>query len=359
MAAGVMALAACTSEDVVDVSSTQGNAIGFENVVNKATRAVDGDLSLKTFDKFLVYGYYIKPGMTTPIQIFNGVPVTAVKDEDGTISKWTYAGTRYWVPDCDYYFYAYSCADVELASGNGNPGMSLFDPKNTTVDGRSLIIQQYRCDADHNHDLVTAENENIVAKEEKNPLVSLNFSHALCKVKAEFTTDFPEGYEVYVSNVYVTSYYRLADFNVGTSTWSNFGGRDNTNPIQLNVLAETGKNFVTNKAGSELTTSEAFVIPKLYDTANSENVELHFSIEVKSNKKTILERNIHGTWSPQWVKGNIYQYSINISGSTAGIEPIVFAAEQSLSGNTSWGEATQVNMVFGIDANTNTQSTTD
>lgn len=356
MAAGVMALAACTSEDVVDVSSTQGNAIGFENVVNKATRAVDGDLSLSTFDQFFVYGYYLKPQMTTPIQIFNGVPVTAVKGEDGKISGWTYAGTRYWVPDCSYFFYAYSCADVELGTGFGTAGMSLFDQQSTSVDGRALIIQKYLCDKTHNHDLITAENETITAGEKGNPLVSLEFSHALCKIKAEFTTDFPAGYEVYVSNVYVTSFYRFADFNVGKGEWSNFGGQDNLNPIQLNVIADPGKNFVTNKAGSELTTSEAFVIPKLYDTANSENVELHFSIDVKKDGLLILQRNIHGTWSPQWTKGNIYQYSINISGSTAGIEPIVFAASQSLSGNKDWSDAGKVEMVFGIDANTDAQT---
>lgn len=361
MAAGVMALAACTSEDVVDLSTSQGNAISFENVVGKATRATEGDLSLSSFEQFMVYGYYLKPGMTTPIQIFNGVPVTVSKDASGKITGWNYTGTRYWVPECTYYFYAYSCANVAIATGNGNPGMSLFDPKNTSVDGRALILQQYRCDADHNHDLVTAENENITALEKKNPDVALKFSHALCKIKAEFTTDFPDGYEVYVSNVYVTSFFRFADFNVGTSTWSNFSGKDNSFPISLNVIVPPGvdpkENYLTNAGGSKLTTSEAFIIPKSY--ASNENVELHFSIDLKKDGNLILQRDIHGTWSPQWVMGNIYQYSINISGSTAGIEPIVFSAEQSLSdSNTSWGEATPVNMVFGVDANTATASET-
>ena len=351
MAAGVMALSACTSEDVVDVSAVQGNAIGFENVVGKATRAVEGDLSLNTFDKFMVYGYYIKPGMTTPIQIFNGVPVLATKDGDGKVTGWSYSDTRYWVPECEYYFYAYSCADVELGTGFGNPGMSLFDQVNNSVDSRALILQQYRCDQTHNHDLITAENEAIKALEKNNPDVSLKFSHALCKIKAEFTTDFPDGYEVYVSNVYVTSYYRIADFNVGKGEWSNFAGKDKTNPIQLNVLSDAGQNFVTNEAGTKLATSEAFIIPNAYDAVNNDNVELHFSIDIMKDGMLILQRNIHGTWSPQWAKGNIYQYSIKISGSTVGIDPIVFAASQSLSGNQDWSDAAKVEMVFGVDAN--------
>lgn len=351
MAAGLVTLAACTSEDVYDVSPSQGNAISFENVINKPTRLVTGDLNSATFDQFLVYGYYLKPQMTTPIQIFAGVPVTASRDGEGNITGWSYSGTRYWVPDCSYFFYAYSCADTELGSGFGTAGMSLFDQVNTSVDSRALILQKYLCDQSHNHDLVTAENESITASETGNPQVSLEFSHALCKVKAEFTTDFPDGYEVYVSNVYVTSFYRYADFNVGKGEWSNFGGKDNSNPVILVVQAEPEKNFVTNKADSKLLTSESFIIPKLYDAVNNDNVELHFSIDVKKDGALILQRNIHGTWSPQWKKGNIYQYSINISGSTAGIEPIVFAASQSLTGNQDWSDTSKVEMVFGVDAN--------
>lgn len=350
IAAGLMALTACTSEVEIDVSPTQANAIGFENVINKSSRAVDGDLTNKLFDKFLVYGYYTKPGMTTPIQIFNGVPVNATKDSEGKVTGWTYSGTRYWIPDCEYFFYAYSCGNTELASSYGIPGMSLFDQVSSSVDSRALIIKQYRCDSEHNHDLVTAENEGIKATNTGNPNVALPFSHALCKVKAQFSTDFPDGYEVYVSNVYITSYYRYGDYNVGTANWTNYSGKDTNFPISLNIIADPNKNYVTNQPESKLKTTEGFFIPKLYDALNSDNVELHFSIEVKKDGSSILQRKIHGTWSPQWNKGNIYQYNINISGSTAGIEAIVFAAEQSLEGNQDWTESGQVDMVFGVDA---------
>ena len=349
-----MTLSACTSEDVVDVSSTQGNAIGFQNVVNKSTRAVDGDLDNNSFDNFLVYGYYVKPGMATPIQIFNSVPVHKVDDPDRPgQKKWTYDGVRYWVPGCTYYFYAYSCADVALANGNGTPYFSLFDATNPSVDNRALTISQYLCDSNHQHDLVTAENEDIHALESGNRDVSLAFTHALCKIKAVFSTDFPADYQVYISNVYVSSFYNRADFNVGTGSWSGYTGTE-TNPyVMLNVPADS---YVENTTGSNLTTTEAFVIPKLYETGKNENAKIHFSIVVKKDGQAVLERNIVGTWSPQWNKGNIYQYSINISGSTAGIEPIVFAAEQSLSGNDSWDNSTRVDMVFGVDASENTAS---
>lgn len=349
LALGVMMLTACTSEEVIDVNSTQSNAIGFANVVNKSSRVVEGDLTNAEFDNFLVYGYYTKPGMSTPIQIFNGLPVQkTVETVDGKKkTKWTYNDVRYWVPGCTYYFYAYSCADVALSNGNGSPAFSLFDGTNPTVDDRALTLKQYLCDSNHQHDLVTAENENILATEKGNPEVSLGFTHALSKMKAVFSTDFPKGYKVYISNVFISSFYNRADFNVGTGSWSNWTGDLVTPPsIILNVDKDA---YVENAAGSEVTTSEAFVIPKLYDTKTSENVKLHFTITVVKEGETILERSIIGTWSPQWVKGNIYRYNINITGSSAGIEPIVFAAEQTLSGTGSWDSSTQLNMVFGVD----------
>ena len=350
LALGAMMLTACTSEEVIDVSSTHSNAIGFANVVNKSSRAVDGDLTNNSFDNFLVYGYYTKPGMSTPIQIFNGLPVqkTIKKVNGKDVQTWVYNDVRYWVPGCTYFFYAYSCADIALSADKGSPAFSLFDGTNPSVDDRALTLKQYLCDANHQHDLVTAENESILATEKGNPEVSLGFTHALAKMKAVFSTDFPQGYKIYVSNVFISQFYNRADFNVGTGIWTNFAG-DLVNPPTI-ALSVPQNAYVENVAGSEVTTSEAFIIPKLYDTKNSENVKLHFTIVITKDGETVLERNIIGTWSPQWVKGNIYRYNINITGSSAGIEPIVFAAEQTLSGTGSWDSSTQLNMTFGVDA---------
>ena len=337
---GLLTLTACTSEEVVDVSPTQGNAIGFENVVNKNTRAVDGDLTNATFDNFLVYGYYTKEGMTTPIQIFNGVPVVKSRDNSG----WTYDGTRYWVPNCSYYFYAYSCADIALSLDKGTPAMTLTNE--TTEDGRALAIMNYLCDGTHQHDLVCAESGKIVAQEKNNPQVGLNFTHALCKIKAVFTTDFPAGYEVKVSNVRISNFFNKANFNVGSQEWTAF--KMDGAPY-INLAVDENHNKISNAANSNVETTEAFLIPKLY-TNNVELASIHFTIELTKDNNVILQRSITGTWSPQWESARIYKYNINISGSAAGIEPIVFAASQSLNGNTSWDTSNEVSMVFGVDA---------
>lgn len=342
LVAGIMALAACTSEEVVDVSPTQSNAIGFENVVNKNTRAVEGDLTAGSFDNFLIYGYYTKEEMTTPIQIFNGVSVKKGKNSTTGENEWTYDGVRYWIPKCTYYFYAYSCADIALTFGKGSPALTLTNE--TSVDGRALSIMSYLCDGTHQHDLVCAENEGIIAKENNNPQVSLSFGHALCKVKAVFTTDFPHGYAVKVSNVKISEFDNRADYNVGTGAWKN---HKHENDPFINLSIDETDNTVTNASGSSIETSEAFLIPKIYK--ENEWVKIHFTIEVSKDKNVILQRGITGAWSPNWEKAHIYRYNINISGSAAGIEPIVFAASQEL-GTSTWDNSTEVNMIFGVDA---------
>lgn len=361
MAAGVMALAACTSEDVVDVSATQGNAIGFENVVNKASRAdgdaVSGDLATGVnFDKFLVYGYYTHNGSFTPIQIFNGVPVTAVKGEDNKISGWTYDETRYWLPEHRYYFYAYSCADIELDNTKGEPTFDL------TADTPTLMINNYLCDDTHQHDLVTASNTNsgngILALETQNPLVALGFKHALCKAKVKFTTDFPKDYKVVVENVYISSFDNKANFDVKAQAWDGYVHSDNSK-VTLTLPAD--KNYLmTSDAEDNITTSEAFLIPKEYKS--DESVKLHFTLKIYKVDKDaegkevatwLIDRKMVGTWAPQWVNGNRYQYDITLTGKNSGIEPIVFAAEQSIEAGGEWGGTTQVSMTFGVETGNN------
>lgn len=335
-----IALAGCTSSEVIE-EGIQGNAIGFTNVVDKSTRAVGGNLDNTSFTNFMIYGYYVKPSTNTPIQIFNGVNVH--KSTVGGKTTWSYDDERWWVPGCTYYFYAYSCADIALVTGKGSPVLTLTNE--TTVDGRALAILSYRCDGTHQHDLVTAENENIVAKDKDNPEVGMQFNHALCKIKAVFTTDLPKEYKVKVTNVKIDEYYNVADFNVGTNTWSMFSPQEKP---YTTLEVDDNKNIMSNMQGSSVETSEIFMIPKKYE--NTEFVKLHFSVQVTKDGEEILQRNITGTWSPQWQPARIYTYNINITGNVAGIEPIVFAAEQSL-GSSAWDSTNEVKMEFGVDTN--------
>ena len=202
LALGAIALSACTSEEVVDVSVPQSKAIGFENVVmrqSRADQAIPGDLTNANLDKFLVYGFYTRENETAnPIQIFSGEAVT--RENDGT---WTYKNTRFWVPGATYHFFAYSCADIALDNTFGTIGLDL----NSVGDSRQLIMSNYRCDSKHNHDLIYAQAKDIVglaiseSDQTPNSNVSFNFEHILSKIDVIFTSEFSADYDIVIKDM--------------------------------------------------------------------------------------------------------------------------------------------------------------
>lgn len=353
LAAGALALTACTSEEVVDVSSTQGNAISFQNVVKNSTRAgTNDDLTTgenSNFDTFVVYGYYTQPGSTTPIPIFNDV---LVEKKGG---EWKHEGdTRYWVPDNTYKFFAYSCGDIriDVDAKKGNPTFTLGSDEQSTP---TLTIKDYICNSTHQHDLVVSKTqEDIVASNYTNQPVTLTFEHALCKAKATFSTDLAADYRVYISEVYLSSFYDKGNYDVDESAWSDFK-IDNAEVAPIVNLSLPANSYVSiaNGEPAEISTGEAFLIPKLYSKAenNTEIAQIHFRVTIMRNGVQILDRKMVGTWSPQWEPKKCYNYSILLSGNSLDLQPIVFAANQSLE-TGQWGAATQVNMTFGVETAT-------
>lgn len=353
-ALGVMTLSACTSEDVID-EGVQANVIGFNNVVKKQSRASDdaviGDLTNDNLDKFVVYGYYTKANMTaTAIQVFGGDVITL---KDKATNSWDYANPRYWVPGATYNFYAYSCADVVLDNTKGTPAL------NTTAvnsQDRVLTINNFICDNTHKgHDLIYARNENNVGRDPKdgvpNAKIGFTFNHVLTKINYEFVSDFDQDYTVYVTDVLIENFRNKGNYHP-TKGWLNvvrdFGSNE-TSPILLNF--DFPKNNTCRKAGDEVEGSTAvtgsnYVIPYLYDEPN---VQLKFKIEVRKGNDVVFSRNMTGTWRPQWQVGYSYTYTINLTGTVANLEPIVFETATDM--NLGWtpGASQNTNMTFSTN----------
>lgn len=333
---GAAALSACTSEEVVDVS-VQSNPIGFENAVMKQSRADAqlGDLTTDNLDKFMVYGFYTKESqVANPIQVFGG---DAVTKQNG---KWTYSGTRFWVPDATYSFFAYSCADVALDNNYGTVGLDL----NATGADRQLVITNYRCDAHHNHDLVYAQNKEIKAlpKTDKNPTpnanVSFKFSHILTKIDAIFTSDFSSDYDIIIKDVRIENFRNVGTFSQ-TKGWGTTPDRDFRLESNITMRMEfdtTDGIGVANAAHTALSqkpkTVPRYVIPYKY---NYTDVQLLFTIEVYKGKNhtsenLVLSRNMEGHWAPKWEQGYYYTYNITLTGTVANLQPIVFEVAQDM-----------------------------
>ncbi|MDE5791002.1 MAG: fimbrillin family protein [Muribaculaceae bacterium] len=334
-----VALSACTSEEEVDVSP-QSNSIGFENSVMKPTRAdaQEGDLTSDNLDKFMVYGFYTKDGqVANPIQVFGG---DAVTKQNGA---WTYSGTRFWVPDATYSFFAYSCADVALDNSYGTVGLDL----NATGPDRQLIISNYRCDARHNHDLVYAQNKEIKAlpktasNPNPNPNVSFKFSHILTKIDAVFTSEFANDYDIVIKDVKIINFRNVGTFSQtrgwGSSAVRNFDLENNIT-MQLKFPTQDGYGVAnaSQKVSDKPKTKYAYVIPYKY---NSADVQLEFTIEIYKGKNhttdnLVMSRNMVGHWSPQWEQGYYYTYNITLTGTVANLQPIVFEVANDMNGWT-------------------------
>lgn len=336
LALGAVALSACTSEEIVDVSE-QSNAIGFENVVMKQSRADAqvGDLTSDNLDKFMVYGFYTKEGQTAnPVQVFGGDAVTKQGD------VWTYSGTRFWVPDATYSFFAYSCADVALDNNFGAVGLDL----NATGADRQLIITNYRSDAHHNHDLVYAQNKEIKAlpKTESNPNpnanVSFKFSHVLTKIDAIFTSEFSSDYDIVIKDVRIVNFRNIGTFSQ-TKGWGTTPDRDFKLEAGISMRLEfptTDGVGVANASQTSISrkpkTGYRYVIPYKY---NYTDVQLNFTIEIYKGKDhtsetLIMSRNMEGHWAPQWEQGYYYTYNITLTGTVANLQPIVFEVAQNM-----------------------------
>ena len=377
LAAGAIALTACTSEEVVDDVATSQNAIQFENVVSKPTRAENNDdpsLTNANFRHFYVYGYYVENGQR--VKIFDAVPV----DRDPDTGACSYNGDiRYWIPGAQYYFYAYSCANEPFA--NATKGKIDFQLNGGDVFSNRLQISNYICNDTHQHDLVFAENEGLIGKEsalngaaQGNSKVTFHFKHLLSKVNAVFQSSFPETYSVVISDVSIENIMNTGDFEPAITTVTNGDGSSfiQENPTWKNVernseLSTTlrlaiddknNKNVANSKKDDygrtqDVTGGWVYTIPYDYSTnptgesapRPSDCVKIKFTMALKiGSSDPIMTREFEGTFYPNWKIGYSYTYSINLSGDQAKLDAIVFETSQDGALDT-WDPDTSGNQV--------------
>lgn len=340
LAAGALALTACTSQDEVNsVLTSKNNVIKFENVVNKHSRA---DITTEGLEHFYVFGFYTMPGNDQLAhQVFYNTPVNKV---DGA---WDYSsgyGERYWIPGAKYYFYAYSCNNTKINqdvytttdfSMNMKDGISATD--------RVLEIDGYICNNDHQHDLIFASNTGategnafagIEGLEKDNSSVALQFSHILSKVKAKFTTKFPTEYEIVISDLTIESINDQGDYDP-IKGWHNYKlaskplsmlEENKTLMINNELVGEEG-----NKKQKSVETDQYYVLPYTGKGLGAEGADmtyaLQFTIDVyigtdRVNK--VMSKTLTGEFTPAWGEGYQYVYNVDINGTTTNMQVISF-----------------------------------
>lgn len=385
LATGAIALTACTSEEVLDdLSTSSRNAIQFENVINKMTRVTD--LNTSNFKQFNVFGFYTVPNQENlenqenhANQVFYNVPVT----NDGS-GKWTYADTdtRYWIPNANYYFYAYSCGSTKLGEGKfGDYQMNMSNEPNSEGEiippsERVLEIDDYLCDYTHQHDLIVASNtgknfEGLKGQESGyNSDVTLEFKHILTKIKARFTSQFSPEYTVVIKNVSVRNIYNYGDYHF-TKGWSGVNKKDeeaplvyllNTNGDGPDGMSPAEKQKITDAAISvqnkkvtinetevqeSVETNTAYVIPFDYENKYG-GVYINLDIDLMFGTDLVMSKTLSATFFPHWQAGYSYVYNIELSAKDLELGTIGFTTSVA-----NWNTDNVKEETIGIDKKTN------
>ena len=206
--AAVVALAACSQEDVI--VADKGAAIGFDTFVENSTRSVydPSYTNASMFTDFAVFGY------VEGAVLFDGVRVAkngADMEEDDyagqTKTGWKYEGTQYWITGAMYNFNAVA----PMTDGGWTKTAATPDATNIefTNDGTT--------------DLLYAKTPVIEGKAENNEMVAFNFRHALSKVKLSFANQYnATNAKIMVKNIEITDPYKTAKAVLTTAAnWSD------------------------------------------------------------------------------------------------------------------------------------------
>lgn len=257
-----MILASCSNDEVIDVAQSSA-AVGFSTFVNNSSRATD--LDNDTFQSFDVWGVTTDPAnsATGLTPVFNQQVVTKSGND------WTYSPLRYWVVGNDYRFSA-------LAPSGLNENILTveqnLDAETTISEAKGgLVITFNNQDAAAGVDLcyAFAKAINVTATQ---PMVSLEFSHMLSRVKFTFKNTFAaEGSLIRVQNIKITNATAEATINKvdGDDTWSSpegtFGITFSTDRNNSNGLIQN-TSYVPGGGSSYVTTAHQYLIPLTGET---------------------------------------------------------------------------------------------
>ena len=207
--AAVVALAACSQEDVI--VADKGAAIGFDTFVENSTRSVNDPsfTNSSMFSDFAVYGYVNGAVLLDGVRVAkDGAGMEADDYAGQTKTEWKYAGTQYWIAGANYNFNAVA----PLANG----GWTKVD------DGTNKDATKLNFTNNGTTDLLYAYATALGANE-GNKEVKFNFRHVLSKVKFSFENAYnATNATIRVEDVKINDAYKTADVVLNANTeWSN------------------------------------------------------------------------------------------------------------------------------------------
>ena len=355
-------MAACSSNETIEVNENKGDLISFRPIVKGVTRAADADLT-SNGTSFNVEAF--NTGETTS-PYFSNVTYT---NSGGTFTS----ATKYYWPTNNLDFYAYSpiTTDVEGdqkgALSNGDYQIVKTEYKTFTIKPSTTVSEQV--------DFIYA-NTNNKDKGSSGEVTTLNFRHAGAKIVVKVKNSAPNlkfeisGWKLgYLDN---TATFTYGDANTDTqdgaqlafSDWSGNSDQSAANTYSTEFTAnaiaasQSTANFLGNAGTPSSTTDESLnmiLIPQTLTAAtayasaatdakpNGSYIALKMVIKNNTDTgETVADATTDGKWAMwpiggyNWEPGKKYTYTIDLAGggyyetnqdTDADLDPILEGAE--------------------------------
>ena len=284
-------LSSCSKVTVAGQHGQDSSAITFTDV---AAKSVVTDPS--GIGSFSVWGWRTdnSSATPTPAEVFSATEVSR------TGTSWTYEGTRYWMPENTYDFYALYPDTATLTAEDRN-GHQAAESAAYDADG-TLTVTGF--DSTSGHDLMTASNTGLFGT---NPpqSVAFTFSHELSRLSFKLESN---AVTVVSAALYGVDYRGTLTKSASSASWS---------PSEGGTATQDSTPFeVENPAATEGT---ATLFDDILMIPHSDLTEAVLSISYRKNSSSDpdeierLSLNLSDTDVKAWEKGQSYRYTLQLN----------------------------------------------
>ena len=283
-------LSSCSKVTVAGQHGQDSSAITFTDVAAKSVVTGPSDIG-----SFSVWGWRTdnSSATPTPAEVFSATEVSR------TGTSWTYEGTRYWMPENTYDFYALYPDTATLTAEDRNGHMAA-ESAAYDADG-TLTVTGF--DSTKGHDLMTASRTDMSGNTPQT--VSFKFSHELTRLSFMLETN---AVTVVSSVLYGVDYKGTFTKNAASSSWS---------PSEDGTATQDSTPFeVENPAATEGT---ATLFDDILMIPHSDLTEAVLSISYRKNSSSDpdeiekLSLNLSDTDVKAWEKGQSYRYTLQLN----------------------------------------------
>lgn len=351
-AAALVTLASCMKNNADTTAYEQGKVIGFNTVVNKATKAVStvGPISGTVFssgnDDFGVFAYYLSSGTwashpdVTPAAYMSDVAVGF----DDDLDIWAPASTYYWPLQGSLTFIAYWPKESATAtfSTGGVLTLSGFTQATTVANQVDLLYSSIAADKQDNDAKYTDTANSKDSGDTKG--VNIKFKHALSQVifKAKASADvYSAGMSFKVNSIVVNAASTATsmtvtnpadgDVSANITTWNSpatfVDYTVNTTAFPNATVAAGDGNFLTNDFTGPIGNALLMIPSKVavpdtepvqYTFANDPTVTITYTLYRKSDALAMGQKSVTVHFNEIdsivkcWEAGKKYEYDLTI-----------------------------------------------